>query len=64
MASAWWGGLTDQISSMAKDVLTEGTEEVDGNYFKLALAVALQWPNLHSQLSLFFVLVGPTCKLK
>ena len=28
--AAWWGGLTDSISSMAKDVLTEGTEEVDG----------------------------------
>ena len=28
--AAWWGGLTDSISSMAKDVLTEGSEEVDG----------------------------------
>jgi len=30
MASGWWGGLTDQLSSIAKDVLVEGTEEVDG----------------------------------
>ena len=32
--AAWWGGLTDSISSMAKDVLTEGTEEVDGKVNK------------------------------
>lgn len=32
MATGWWGGFTDQISSMAKDVLNEGTEEVDGKH--------------------------------
>ena len=33
---AWFGGIskiTDQISNIAKEVLTEGTEEIDGIQF-------------------------------
>ena len=55
--AAWWGGLTDSISSMAKDVLTEGTEEVDGK-----INIICHLPSL-SVSSLFYLILPRSNRL-